>query len=153
MGIDMHDNAFARPGQSLTRGVARQLFDLGFVSLEEFVPRRGLRLDLFALGPKGELWIIECKSSKGDFTSDSKWEKYLEWGDSFFWGVSEDFPKHILPKETGLFIGDAYDATIIREAPYQPVAPARRKRLIHKFATKAAERLHRMRDPDFMSSF
>ena len=64
-----------------------------------------------------------------------------------------DFPKDILPKETGLFIGDAYDAALIRKAPYCPVAPTRRKTLIHKFATKAAERLHRMRDPDFMSSF
>ena len=151
--MDKNRKASDKSGQLLARGVARHLSDLGFVSLEEFVPRRGLRLDLFALGPNGELWIVECKSSKGDFTSDSKWKKYLEWGDSFFWGVSEDFPKHILPQETGLFIGDAYDATIIREAPYQPVAPARRKSLIHKFATKAAERLHRMRDPDFMSSF
>ena len=151
--MDKHHKASARPGQLLARGVARHLSDLGFVSLEEFMPRRGLRLDLFALGPKGELWIVECKSSKGDFTSDSKWENYLEWGDSFFWGVSVDFPKDILPKETGLFVGDAYHASIIREAPYQPVAPARRKSLIHKFATKAAERLHRIRDPDFMSSF
>ena len=153
MGMDTHDNTFARPGQLLSRGVARHLSDLGFVSLEEFVPRRGLRLDLFALGPKGELWIVECKSSRADFTSDSKWQNYLEWGDRFFWGVSADFPKDILPKETGLFIGDAYDASLIREAPYCPVAPTRRKTLIHKFATKAAERLHRIRDPDFMSSF
>ena len=153
MGMNTDYNASARPGQLLARGVARHLSDLGFVSLEEFVPRRGLRLDLFALGPKGELWIVECKSSRADFTYDSKWQNYLEWGDRFFWGVSADFPADILPKETGLFIGDAYDAALIREAPCHQVAPTRRKILIHKFATKAAERLHRMRDPDFMSSF
>ena len=144
---------FTQPGKLLARGAARHLSDLGFVSLEEFVPKRGFRLDIFALGPKGELWIIECKSSKADYTNDSKWKNYLEWGDRFFWAVDSDFPTDLLPKETGLLIGDAYGAALIREAPYHPVAPVRRKTLIQKFATKAAKRLHRMRDPDFMSSF
>jgi hypothetical protein len=146
----LHETS-AQPGQLLARGVARYLSGLGFVSLEEFVPARGLRLDLFALGPKGELWIIECKSSRADFTSDSKWHNYLEWGDRFFWSVDGDFPTDILPIDTGLMIGDAYDAALIREAPHHPVAPARRKALIQKFATKAAERLWRSRDPDFTS--
>ncbi len=144
---------YAQPGKLLARGAARHLSDLGYVSLEEFVPKRGLRLDLFAIGPKAELWIIECKSSKADYTSDSKWKNYLEWGDRFFWAVDPDFPTDLLPGETGLLLGDAYDAALIREAPYHPVAPLRRKTLIHKFATKAAERLHQMRDPDFMYSF
>tara|TARA_B100001057_G_C22630463_1_gene864184 strand:- start:383 stop:880 length:498 start_codon:yes stop_codon:yes gene_type:complete len=151
--MNTQHNDFAQSGKLLARGAARHLSDLGFVSLEEFVPRRGLRLDLFALGPKGELWIIECKSSKADFKSDDKWQNYLEWGDKFFWVVDSDFPTDILPQKTGLIIGDAYDAALIREAPYHPVAPTRRKTLVHKFATKAAERLHRVRDPCFMSSF
>ena len=150
--MNIQHNNFSKPGKLLARGVARQLCRLGFVSLEEFVPIRGLRLDLFALGTNGELWIIECKSSKVDFTSDRKWQNYLEWGDRFFWAVNADFPTRILPEETGLIIGDDYDAALIRKPPYHPVAPARRKTLIHKFATKAAERLHQVRDPGFMSS-
>ena len=70
-------------------------FRLGFASLEEFVPAWGLRLDLFALGPKGELWIIECKSSRV-VTSDSKWHNYLE-GGSVFLGGGWQFPTDILP--------------------------------------------------------
>ena len=136
-------------GQLLARGVARHLSQIGFVSIEEFVPASGLRLDIFALGPKGRLWIIECKTSKSDFTSDRKWPKYLPWGDQFFWAVDKDFPVDILPKNTGLIVADSYDALIVRDAPHHPLSVARRKTLIQKFAMKAAQRLQILRDPDF----
>ena len=136
-------------GQVLARGVARHLSCLGFVSLEEFMPTGGLRTDLFALGPKGDIWIIECKSSKADFTSDTKWPKYLEWADQFFWAVDQDFPTQILPEKTGLIIADGYDALIVNRASQKPLLPARRKKLTLKFATKAAQRLQRLRDPNF----
>jgi len=135
------------PGQRLARGVARHLGDLGFAPLEEFVPARGLRMDLLALGPKGELWCVECKSSRADFTSDAKWEGYLEWCDRYFWAVDAAFPTELLPEGTGLIIADDYDAEVIRMAPPHPLAGARRKALIHKFATTAARRLHGLRDP------
>ncbi len=136
-----------QPGQRLARGVARHLSAHGFVSVEEFVPSRGLRVDVMALGPKGELWVIECKSSRADYQSDSKWQGYLEWCDRFFWAVDTDFPTELLPAETGLIIADAYDAEIVRMAPEDKIAPARRKKMIQKFATDAARRLHTLRDP------
>ncbi|MFY9209918.1 MAG: MmcB family DNA repair protein [Aestuariivita sp.] len=138
-----------QPGQKIARGVARHLGSLGFVSVEEFVPARGLRVDVMGLGPKGELWVIECKSSRADFQSDGKWEGYLEWCDRFFWAVDQDFPTDLLPPGTGLMIADAYDAEIIRMAPDDRLAPSRRKVLIQKFATHAARRLHGLRDPGF----
>ena len=58
------DTTVLQPGQRLARGVSRHMRALGFASLEEFVPTRGLRVDVLALGPKGELWVIECKSSR-----------------------------------------------------------------------------------------
>ena len=73
-----------KPGQLLARGVARFLHGHGFVSVEEFVPARGLRVDVIGLGPKGEIWVIECKSSRADFQSDFKWQGYLEWCDRYF---------------------------------------------------------------------
>lgn len=136
-----------QPGQLLARGVSRHLRGHGFVSVEEFVPERGKRVDVMALGPKGELWVIECKSSRADFQSDSKWEGYLEWCDRYFWAVDTEFPTDLLPVETGLIIADAYDAEIIRMAPEDKLAPARRKKMIQKFAMDAASRLHRYRDP------
>jgi hypothetical protein len=136
-----------QPGQRLARGVARHLSSHGYVSIEEFVPTRGLRVDVMGLGPKGEIWVIECKSSRVDFQSDTKWQGYLEWCDRYFWAVDTEFPTDLLPEGTGLMIADAYDAEIIRMAPVDKLAAARRKVLIQKFATHAARRLHSLRDP------
>lgn len=136
-----------QPGQLLARGVSRHLRSHGFVSVEEFVPIRGLRVDVMALGPKGELWIVECKSSRADFQSDGKWQGYLEWCDRYFWAVDLEFPTELLPEDTGLIMADAYDAEIVRMGPEDKLAAARRKKLIQKFAMDAARRLHRFRDP------
>ncbi len=136
-----------QPGQKLARGVSRHLLTHGYVSIEEFVPARGLRVDVMGLGPKGELWVVECKSSWVDYQSDSKWHGYLEWCDRFFWAVDTEFPTEMLPPETGLIIADAYDAEIVRMAPEDKVASARRKKMIQKFAMDSARRLHAFRDP------
>ena len=135
------------PGQRLARGVARGLRQFDIVSVEEMVPTPGLRVDLMALGPKGEIWVIECKSSRADFRADQKWQGYLEWCDRFFWAVDADFPTEILPQGSGLIMADAYGAEIIRMAPETPLAPARRKVMVQKFARHAASRLQGYRDP------
>ena len=135
------------PGQRLARGVARALRAMDFVSVEEFVPSPGLRVDLLGLGPKGEIWVIECKSGRADFKADQKWQGYLEWCDRFFWAVDADFPTELLPPDTGLILADAYDAEIIRTSPDTPLAPARRKVMVQKFARHAALRLQGLRDP------
>ena len=135
------------PGQLLARGTARHLISHGFACLEEMVPCRGLRVDVMALGPKGEIWVVECKSSRADFTSDHKWDGYLEWCDRFFWAVDEAFPTELLPDETGLILADAYDAEIIRMAPEDKLAAPRRKSIVQSFAIQAARRLQSLRDP------
>lgn len=135
------------PGQLLARGAARLLASHGFACIEEFVPARGLRVDIMALGPKGEIWVVECKSSRTDFVSDHKWGGYLEWCDRFFWAVDEDFPTELLPQDTGLIIADGYDAEILRMSCETKLATARRKAMIQKMAVHAARRLHLIRDP------
>ena len=135
------------PGRLLARGLCRHLLGHGFVSVEELVPTPGLRVDVMALGPKGEVWVIECKSGVADFRSDRKWQGYLDWCDRFFWAVDADFPTELLPEGTGLILADPYDAEIIRMGPETPLAPARRKVMVQKFARHAALRLHALRDP------
>ena len=144
---DLIDAPTLMPGQLLARGVARHLASLGWATVEELVPARGLRVDVMALGPKGEIWVVECKSSRADFMSDSKWQGYLEWCDRFFWAVDGDFPVELLPDDSGLILADAYDAEIVRMAPEDKLPPARRKSVIQGFATHAARRLHGLRDP------
>jgi hypothetical protein len=153
--VTMPDDAIPdglRPGQLLARGVCRHLAAHDFVTVEELTPTTGLRVDVMALGPKDEVWIVECKSSRADFQSDSKWMGYLEWCDRYFWAVGPDFPTELLPEGTGLIIADAYDAEIISMGPHTPLAPARRKVMIRKFARHAALRWHAARDPAFSLS-
>jgi hypothetical protein len=141
------------PGQLLARGVARHLRSHDFVSVEELVPSPGLRVDVMGLGPKGEIWIIECKSSRADFQGDAKWQGYLDWCDRFFWAVDQDFPTDLLPDATGLIIADAYDAEVIRIGAESRLAPARRKVMIQKFARHAAVRAQAARDPGLVLPF
>lgn len=140
-------------GRLLARGVARHLLGHGIVTLEEFVPARGLRVDLIGLTPTGEIWVVECKSCRADFMGDAKWRGYLEWCDRFFWAVDADFPVDLLPDDSGLILSDPYDAEIIRMAPDTPLVPARRRKLTQMFARHAAQRLHLLRDPDARGAF
>jgi hypothetical protein len=139
-----HDPA---PGALLTRGVCRFLIDEGFAPAAEFAPARGLRCDVLALGPKGEIWVVECKSSLADFRSDAKWQGYLGWCDRFFFAVDEDFPDPILPEDHGLIRADAWGAGILRMPEARLLAPARRKALTLRFARGAAMRLRGAVDP------
>lgn len=136
-----------QPGQVLARGLCRHLRQHNFMSLTEFVPRSGLRVDAIAIGPKGEIWIVECKSSRADFMSDHKWEGYLEWCDRYFWCVDCNFPTEILPKNEGLIIADGFGAEIINYGPEAKLNPARRKAVTKQVARVAMNRLQGLIDP------
>jgi hypothetical protein len=141
-----------RPGQLLARGVCRHLLGHDFVTVEELSPAPGLRVDVMALGPKGEIWVVECKSSRADFQGDAKWQGYLDWCDRYFWAVDSSFPADLLPAETGLILADAYDAEIVRMGPETKLPGARRKMLTQMFARHAALRWQAARDPAFSPS-
>jgi len=141
------DLSLYQPGQLIARGVCRLLASHDFWCLEEFVPVRGRRVDVMALGPKGELWCIECKSSRADFMSDAKWQGYLDYCDRFFWAVGPEFPVELLPDETGLILADAWGGEIVRYPEESKLAPARRKATTLKLARDTARRLQIHRDP------
>lgn len=117
----------------------------------EFVPVRGLRVDLISIGPKGEIWIVECKSCRADFAGDRKWQGYVEWCDRYFWAVDCDFPTDLLPPETGLILADPFGAELIRMAPETRLAGARRARITRDIARAAAIRLQIAADPAVVS--
>lgn len=142
-----------KPGQALARGVCRHLRRSGFECLEEFTPRKGLRVDVMALGPRGDIWIVECKSSREDFLSDRKWSRYLEFCDMFLWAVDTRFPAELLPGDTGLILADAHDAETIRMGAERRLAPARRRKVTLDFARACAGRLQALRDPPPSSRF
>jgi len=135
------------PGHRLARGVCRALQTLDFATLVEVAPQPGLRVDVMALGPGGEIWVVECKSSLADLRADRKWHAYLPWCDRFFWAVPPDFPTEVLPEAGGLILADDYEAEILRHPEPAPLPAARRRALTLRFARLAAFRHLQLRDP------
>ncbi len=125
----------------IQRGTVRLLADHGFFGVSEFTLPNQRRADFAALGPGGELWIIEIKSCAADFLSDRKWQDYLAFCDRFFFAIDAQFPVARLPAETGLIIADGFGGAFVREAPLAPLAAARRKALTLRLARLAAARL------------
>ena len=113
----------------------------------------GRRADLFAIGPKGQLVIVEIKVARADLLGDQKWTDYLDYCDFFYWAVPQGFRLDPFdcdgrgPECAGLIVADRYDAAVIREAPHWPLAPARRKAETLRFARRAARRLAGNLDP------
>ena len=128
---------------SLVRGVGRALREVGYVSLSEFTLRSRRRVDVIALNRSGTIAIVEVKSTIEDFRADHKWRDYRAYCDRFYFAVPPDFPRQVLPEDCGLWVADAYGATLRREAPLQPLNAARRRSQILRFAQTAAQRLTR----------
>jgi len=112
----------------------------------------GRRADMMAIDPKGCLAIVEIKVARSDLLGDGKWIDYLDYCDRFFWAVPPGLAaicegKRFLPGEAGLIVADRYDAAIVRDAAHRPLAPARRKAELLRFARRAARRLSAQIDP------
>ena len=141
-GMDVTVVSVSRPETtaSVTRGAARLLTALGYSPLAEVTLPNGRRADLMALGRKGEIFIVEVKSSLEDFRCDQKWREYGPYCDAFAFAVSPEFPRGILPEEPGLIVADGFGGAVLREATAAPLAGARRKALTLAFARLAALR-------------
>ena len=102
---------------AIARGTARLLRSLGFSCISELPLPSGRRADLVALNEKGEIWIVEIKSSVEDLRADQKWQDYRMHCDRLFFAFTQDLPCEIFPQDTGLIIADAYGAHLHCEAP------------------------------------
>ena len=142
MDVSVTVVAFSRPETtaSVTRGAARLLSALGYAPLAEVTLPNGRRADLMALGPKGQIFIVEVKSCVDDFRVDQKWQEYAPYCDAFAFAVPPEFPREILPDEPGLIVADGFGGAVLREAPAEPLAGARRKALTLAFGRLAAMR-------------
>jgi hypothetical protein len=131
----------------IRRAAARLCGRLDWVPLHEVALPNGRRADILALRPDGGFVCIEVKSGPRDFLVDSKWPDYRDYADALFFAVDTDFPRDLLPAEAGLIVTAGLEAELIRDAPSHPVAPARRRALLQRFAWLAAGRLAAVEDP------
>lgn len=107
----------------------------------------GRRADLVALNERGEIWIVEIKSSVEDLRADQKWQDYRMHCDRLFFAFTQDLPCEIFPADTGRIIADAYGAHLHCEAPEHRLPAATRKVMTVRFAMAAAQRINRLVDP------
>jgi hypothetical protein len=141
------DTQVATDAAQLARGVCRAFDQLGYASLLEFPLASGRRADVIGLNRGGELAIVEIKSSVADFRADRKWPEYRDWCDRLYFAVANGFPTELIPADCGLIIADGFGADLVRAAPNHPLATARRKSVLLRFALAGAGRLRRLVDP------
>ena len=109
--------------------------------LPELTLGNGRRADLISLSARGDIWIIEIKTSIEDFRVDRKWPEYRAHCDRLYFATHKDVPLEIFPEDCGLILSDGYGAHLLREAPEHRLSPATRKSLTLSFARIAAQRL------------
>ena len=83
---------------AVARGTARLLRSLGFACIGELALPSGRRADLVALNERGEIWIVEIKSSVEDLRADHKWEDYRAHCDRLFFAFTQDMPCELFPE-------------------------------------------------------
>jgi hypothetical protein len=132
----------------IARGVRRMLRARGFSSVTELSLLDGRRADLVALHGDGSLLIVEIKSSIADFRADRTLRDYGAHCDRLYFAIPPEVPPEIIPLEAGLIVADPYGAEILREPLPQRLAPATRRAVLLLFAQAAADRLHRLADPN-----
>jgi len=126
---------------ALARGVTRMLIEHGLAPVLEVPLANGRRADVMAITASGEIWIVETKSCLADYACDAKWPDYLEYCDRFFFGVTEAFPRGLIPEDAGLIVADGFGGAILRDSPVRALVGARRKAVTLLFARLAAQRL------------
>lgn len=142
----------------VARGVTRLLCRHDQFAVCEVPLANGRRADLMALDAKGQFTIVEIKVARADLLGDCKWTGYLEHCDRFYWAVPPALAsllqdERFMPAEAGLIVADRYDAAIVRDAAQRPLAPARRKAELLRFARRSARRLSAQIDPSLGESF
>jgi hypothetical protein len=131
----------------VVRGVSRLLYRQDYIAVAEVPLGNGRRADIMALGPKGEVIIVEIKVSRADLLGDGKWPFYLDYCDRYFWAVPQGFDlglfdrDDLAPATSGLIIADRYDAAVLRDAVAAPLASSRRRAETLRVARMAARRL------------
>ena len=154
--VSQQDFSLAANQLAIRRAASALCVAQSWPVLHELSLPNGRRCDLLALRPDGGFVCIEVKSGPRDFLADAKWPSYRAFCDELFFAVDAAFPQALLPPDVGVMVActsTGGEAVVLREAPVHRLAGARRRALLHRFATVAANRLHALEDPAVTASF
>lgn len=150
---DPSTHLMAPTARDVARGIKRLFARNDIWCLEEMALKNNRRADLMGIDSRGQIIIVEIKVARGDLLGDAKWPDYLDFCDRFFWGVPPGLDRSPLegegysPQRCGVIVADGYDAEIVRQAPLEPLAPARRKAQVERLARIAMRRNTALIDP------
>ncbi len=139
--------SFPERAAAIRRATARLCLRFGWAPLHEVPLPNGRRADILALEGDGGFVCVEVKSGPRDFLTDLKWPEYREFSDALFFAVDVDFPRALLPPDTGLIVSAGLEADLLRDAPRHKLPSSRRRALLHRFAMLSASRLAAIEDP------
>src|SRR5690606_11593418 len=94
-GNPLVDGRQSEKAMLVRRGVQRLLHEMRHAVLPELPLASGRRADLISLSVKGEIWIVEIKSSIEDFRVDRKWPEYRLYCDRLFFATHCEVPVDI----------------------------------------------------------
>jgi hypothetical protein len=146
--VALVDRRQSEAALGIARGVRRLLRAQGLSTVTELGLSDGRRADIVALAGDGTILIVEVKSCVADFRADRKWRDYAAHCDRLYFAISDATPAAIMPEEAGLILADRFGAAILRDPEPHPLAPATRRAMLLRFACAAADRLHRLVDPE-----
>ncbi len=144
--VDGRQSATALRVQRGVMRLLRETYDMSCYA--EVTLKSGRRADVLGIGPSGEIWIVEIKSSLIDFQVDRKWPEYRDFSDKFFFAKPPELDPDIFPASEGLMAADGHDGAILRMANEEPLPGARRKAVMLKLARLGADRIHTLMDPE-----
>ena len=90
------------------RGVQRLMIARRVSVLPEMSLASGRRADLVCLSEKGEITIVEIKTSIEDFRVDTKWPDYRLHCDRLYFATHPGVPREIFPESCGLILSDGH---------------------------------------------
>ena len=143
--VDLRQSPTALKVQRGVMRLLRSTYD--FCCFSEVPLANGRRADVMGLGPKGEIWIVEIKSSLIDFRVDAKWPDYKDFCDRFFFAKPPELDAAIFPESEGLIVADGHGGEILRNAASFPLSGARKKAVTLHLARLGADRVHHLMDP------
>ena len=148
MTLALVDGRQSEAALGIARGARRLLRAMGFSTVTELPLSDGRRADIVALGGDGTIWIVEIKSCVADFRADRKWREYDAHCDRLYFAISDATPAQIMPEEAGLILADRFGAAVLCDPEPRPLSAATRRAMLLRFASSAADRFHRLADPE-----
>lgn len=143
--VDLRQSPTALRVQRGVMRLLREQFD--YCCYAEVPLANGRRADVLGIGPRGEVWIVEIKSSLTDYQVDAKWPHYKDFCDRFFFAKPPELDPDIFPASEGLIVADAHDAAVLRMAEDAPLNGSRRRAMLLKLSRLGADRVHTLMDP------